>query len=162
MTTSGGVGMDMRRVARIRRVAVVAIVAALVLALFAPAASAGTGARRTLLKATNTTRVTRELRRLDLHARLSELARRHSLRMARQDRLFHTNGPSYYGLGRGAWSWWGENVGFTSGGARDVHRAFMRSAPHRANILRPGFRRVAIGAVRVDGVLWVTEFFYQP
>jgi hypothetical protein len=35
----------------------------------------------------------------------------------------------------------------------------MDSEPHRHNVLEPGFRRVAIGTVRADGVLWVTLFF---
>jgi uncharacterized protein YkwD len=42
-----------------------------------------------------------------------------------------------------------------------MEAAFMASAPHRANILHRTFRHVAIGAVRVDGALWVTVFFYS-
>jgi uncharacterized protein YkwD len=42
-----------------------------------------------------------------------------------------------------------------------MEAAFMASAPHRANILHSTFHHVAIGAVRVDGALWVTVFFYS-
>jgi len=42
----------------------------------------------------------------------------------------------------------------------DIESAFMASLPHRQNILNKTFRHVAIGAVRVDGVLWVTVFFW--
>jgi len=42
----------------------------------------------------------------------------------------------------------------------DVEKAFMASPEHRANILNSCFKHVAIGATRVDGVLWVTVFFY--
>jgi uncharacterized protein YkwD len=41
-----------------------------------------------------------------------------------------------------------------------VQDAFMDSPPHRTNVLNRAFRNVAIGAARVDGVLWVTVFFY--
>jgi uncharacterized protein YkwD len=36
----------------------------------------------------------------------------------------------------------------------------MASSGHRANVLNRSFQRVAIGAVRVHGMLWVTVFFY--
>ncbi len=46
------------------------------------------------------------------------------------------------------------------GASTVIQRAFMASPPHRGNILNRSFRQVAIGAVRVDGMLWVTVFFY--
>jgi uncharacterized protein YkwD len=51
-------------------------------------------------------------------------------------------------------------VGYTPGSIEGLQQAFMDSEPHRRNVLEHGFRRVAIGTVRVDGVLWVTLFFY--
>jgi hypothetical protein len=36
---------------------------------------------------------------------------------------------------------------------------FMRSDPHRDNILRRGYRRVGIGVHAYDGFLWVTLIF---
>jgi len=90
---------------------------------------------------------------------MSQVARRHSLAMSRASELFHTGDVGMY-LDGISWQTWGENVGFTPGDLESVQDAFMRSAPHRSNILNGGFRHVAIGAVRVNGVLWVTVFFY--
>jgi uncharacterized protein YkwD len=36
----------------------------------------------------------------------------------------------------------------------------MHSAGHRANILKRGFRRVGVGAVKAGGCMWVTVIFY--
>jgi uncharacterized protein YkwD len=109
---------------------------------------------------TNDTRTYHGLNRLELQVRLSELARQHSLAMARAGDLFHTRDPEGYYLEGIRWNRWGENVGVTPGTAKDLQKAFMRSSGHRANILNRDFRQVAIGAVRVDGLLWVTVFFF--
>ena len=152
----------------IRKLAVVAVLAGLLGGLVTTSASAGTYGgkyrdRGQLLKATNASREYRHLRRLDLQAELSRLARKHSKRMAEAGVLFHTKNPSSYYLRGRRWSSWGENVGFTSGNARDVHKEFMHSPTHRSNILRSTFRRVAIGTFRDDdGLLYVTVFFYSP
>jgi uncharacterized protein YkwD len=151
----------------LRKLAVVAVLAGLLGGLLAPTASAGTYGgkyrdRGQLLKATNGSRVYHRVKRVDLQKRLSELARKHSKRMAAAENLFHTSNPvSYYLRGR-SWSRWGENVGMTSGTVRDVHKAFMHSPGHRANVLNGAFRKVAIGTVRRDGLLYVTVFFYTP
>ena len=91
---------------------------------------------------------------------MSQLARRHSVRMARRGELFHTANPGSYYLRGIRWSVWGENVGYTSGDVDGLQRLFMNSPSHRANILNRRFRHVAIGTVRRDGTLWVTVFFY--
>jgi len=151
----------------LRKLAVVAVLAGLLGGLMATTANAGTYGgkyrdRGQLLKATNGSRQYRHIKRVDLQTQLSELARKHSKRMAEARDIFHTSNPvSYYLRGR-SWSRWGENVGVTSGTVRDVHKAFMHSPGHRANILNRSFRRVAIGAVRRDGLLYVTVFFYSP
>jgi uncharacterized protein YkwD len=80
--------------------------------------------------------------------------------MAQEHSLFHTTNPSSVYLKGVNWHYWGENVGVTGGTVADLESAFMASLPHRQNILNKTFRHVAIGAVRVDGVLWVTVFFY--
>jgi uncharacterized protein YkwD len=56
----------------------------------------------------------------------------------------------------------GENVavGSTLDG---VHRVFMQSPQHRANILDPQFRLVGVAAVRTAaGLVYVTEDFLRP
>ncbi len=157
----------MQRGATIRNLAVSAVLVGLLVGLVAPSAQAGTYGgkyrdRGQMLKATNASRQYRDLKRVDLNHNMSRLARKHSAKMARVGSLFHTSNPSKFYLRGTRWSWWGENVGVTSGSVRDVQKAFMHSAGHRANILNRSFRRVAIGAVRVDGLLWVTVFFYAP
>ena len=79
--------------------------------------------------------------------------------MARAGSLFHTLDVGIY-LRSIDWRTWGENVGYTPGDVGSVQEAFMASPTHRENILDGAFRQVAIGAVRVDGTLWVTVFFY--
>ena len=66
-------------------------------------------------------------------------------------------------IGQTSFSTMGENilVGPANMSVAQMEGAWMNSAPHRANILHSTFRHVAIGAVRVDGVLWVTVFFYN-
>jgi uncharacterized protein YkwD len=112
-----------------------------------------------LLKLTNAARERRGLIPLRLDRDGSVIARRHSVAMAAAGQLVHTTDVSPY-LDGIEWHRWGENVGYTPGGVDGLQQAFMDSEPHRHNVLEPGFRRVAIGTVRADGVLWVTLFFY--
>jgi uncharacterized protein YkwD len=117
--------------------------------------------RHRMLLATNTSRSNHALHKVWINRDMSALARKHSLAMANRDSLFHTNDPASYYLKGTNWHYWGENVGVTGGTVGDLEAAFMASTPHRANILHSSFRHVAIGAVRVDGALWVTVFFYD-
>jgi len=117
--------------------------------------------RHAMLRATNASRYHHSLHRVWINRDMSDLARKHSLAMANSNTLFHTSDPARYYLKGINWHYWGENVGVTGGTVRDMESAFMASAPHRANILHTTFRHVAIGAVRVNGVLWVTVFFYS-
>jgi uncharacterized protein YkwD len=56
------------------------------------------------------------------------------------------------------WSSLGENVamGPTLDSAFD---ALVKSAPHRANMLNPKFKKAAIGVVERGGYFWITEVF---
>jgi uncharacterized protein YkwD len=109
-----------------------------------------------LFRATNESRIRHNVGRLDEAVRMSRFAERHSEQMAKSKRLWHTSGPSRYNAR--CYSW-GENVGWTSGGIEDLERAFMASPGHREHILDRGFDRVAVGAVKAGGKLWVTVFF---
>jgi uncharacterized protein YkwD len=121
--------------------------------LITPAQAAKANPQHRLLRLINGTR-----RRHGTHAvwqrhRISRLARRHSRRMARTRTLFHSSGLSRIG------SAWGENVGYTFRSVRSVHRAFMRSASHRSNILAGRFHRIGLGIYKSGRRLWVTEIF---
>lgn len=112
-----------------------------------------------LFRATNASRGRFDVPDLTLNREMSQVARRHSLAMARAGELFHTGDVGVY-LDGISWRAWGENIGFTPGDVESLQDAFMKSPPHRTNVLNRAFRHVAVGAVRVDGVLWVTVFFY--
>jgi uncharacterized protein YkwD len=116
-----------------------------------------------MYRVTNTSRLNHDVRRVNIHYRISRLARRHSVAMANRGGIFHTSRSAIQRryLEGVQWSTWGENVGVTPGSIRDLQAAFMSSPLHRANILNNRFRRVAVGTYRDDdGLLWVTIFFY--
>ncbi len=153
----------MGRIAAARRTvaASAALVAALsFLGLVAAPARATTDLRSQMYRATNASRVSHDVHRLDLNVSMSDLARRHSLAMARAGELYHTRDPANYYLRGVRWSKWGENVGEATGTVAEMQDAFMASTDHRHNILDRAFDKVAVGAVRRDGTLWVTVFFY--
>lgn len=146
---------------RLRHVLALVLITA---ALAAPGtASAGTHARSTEMKWTmfhlvNAARRHHGLNPLDLNARLSKTASGHSLKMANRATVFHT--PNLYDtVRRYRPNRWGENVGMAST-VRGLHRAFMASYEHRANILGAGYRKVGIGLVRSGGYVWGTLIFY--
>jgi len=112
-----------------------------------------------LYRATNESRGHFGVPKLTLNREMSRVARRHTLAMVRAGELFHTGDVGAY-LDGISWHAWGENVGFTPTDVDSVQVAFMHSPSHRINVLNRAFRNVAIGAARVDGVLWVTVFFY--
>jgi uncharacterized protein YkwD len=56
----------------------------------------------------------------------------------------------------------GENVAVGSSSLEQIHRLFMQSPQHRANVLHPDFRLVGLAAVRTPaGLLYVTEDFLR-
>jgi len=127
------------------------------LALVAPALVGVAAAHADgLVAPINASRSSNHLAPLAAAGDLASLAQSHSAEMARTGKLAHSsNLPAKVSN----WTALGENVG--EGGSYDaVERAFMGSSVHRANILNGCFKHVAIGATRVDGVLWVTVFFY--
>jgi uncharacterized protein YkwD len=122
--------------------------------------SASTEHRRRahMLSLTNDDRAQHDKAALRLNAVLSRYATHHSRQMATKGYLFHTAdlNSKLKGLD---WSIGGENVGV--GSTLDgVEIAFMRSTPHRRNILRTGFDHAAVGVIRSNGRFWVTIIFY--
>ena len=97
------------------------------------------------------------LGRLRLDPQLSQVARTHTRAMTRRNELFHSS-PSQLARRVTRWKLLGENVGLGST-VTSLHRAFMSSSGHRANILRDQFRHVGIGVKRRNGRLWVTVIF---
>jgi uncharacterized protein YkwD len=95
---------------------------------------------------------------LKLDADLNRMAQHHSVRMATERRLFHTND-----LGTKLRTFrvqiWGENLGYAQR-VWTVFNLWTRSSEHNANLLRAGFRRAGIGVVDSGGVLWITMVYY--
>lgn len=129
---------------------VVAAVVALLIAASYPSATALSRPEAKLLHLTNHARIVRGLHALTPGWRLTVAARQQARAIGTSDSLFHSHG---------ACSYWGENVGVTSAGPWALHQAFMHSPLHRANILDRRFRRIGIGAFRIDGALWVAVEF---
>jgi uncharacterized protein YkwD len=56
------------------------------------------------------------------------------------------------------WRRLGENVGYASS-VKAVHRAYMGSAIHKANILRSIYRHMGVGVKRRGGRVWTAVVF---
>lgn len=137
---------------------VVMLVVALLAVTPSPAHASTTTRRAKMLHLLNAVRVNHGLATFRLNADLSRLARRHSLKMAEQRRLFHT--VDLYSCVRAYRpSTWGENVGYAGTLVR-LRTLWMNSSGHRHNILNGRFRRIGIGVVLSRGSLWVTTIFY--
>ena len=152
--------MERTRIA-LTRVAILATFVTAFTALAPAPAQAATTARARMYQVTNNSRATNGVRQVGIHYRISKLARRHSIAMAKRGSIFHTSNPASFYLKGVKWSTWGENVGATGGTITGLQAAFMNSPGHRSNILNRGFHRVAVGTYRAaNGMLWVTVFFY--
>jgi uncharacterized protein YkwD len=114
--------------------------------------------RTTMLQLVNASRRNHDVRALDLNWALSKSAWRHSKRMAVRNSVFHTT-DLYSLVRRYRPSTWGENVGM-AGTLKRMETLFMRSAPHRANILNRRFRHIGVGVYRGRDRVWVTLDFY--
>jgi len=159
-----GIGSRSTRPPLGRRLAAVLVLTAVVLTMLAataPAASAGERKelRSEMLDLTNRSRVRHGVHRVHINYRISRKALRHSAKMARQHRLFHTQNVRTYLRGVN-WHCWGENVGVVSSSLKRLQEKFMRSAAHRRNILNRRFHRVGVGVVHRGGKFWATIFFY--
>jgi uncharacterized protein YkwD len=121
------------------------------------AASATTNREAALLARIDHAREVHGLAPLHATPSLMAYARKHSAAMASRDFLYHTRDFSVVCC----WRLIGENIAYNAT-VRRVHRAFMGSPGHRANILDPRMRRVGVGIVERNGELWVTEVFTKP
>lgn len=120
-------------------------------------------AEQLVLSQLNAAREQHGLSPLKANEQLQHAARQHSIVMAQQHKLSHgfsgepnlqqrlANAGAYFSRS-------GENVGYNTDES-DIHAAFMRSPPHRANILTPEYNSVGIGIVHQGRDYWVTEDF---
>jgi uncharacterized protein YkwD len=113
-----------------------------------------TNAESCMMKKINKRRDRRGLRRLGWDRQLGYVARKHARKMGRSRTIFHDN---YLGSRVTRWRRLGQNVG-TGGGCKSLFKAFMRSSPHRHNIMGR-WRHVGVGSARAGGRLYVMHVF---
>ena len=139
---------------RRRRFAAALLISAALVAAAPQTAQAARAPERRFAQMVNDTRGTALLGGLKMSDRLTDVARRHSKRMAAQGELYHSDLNRL--LGHGASSV-GENVG-TGGSLEELLAAFMASPPHAQNILG-SYSRTGVGVYRADGRIWLTQIF---
>ena len=105
----------------------------------------------------NRTRRAIGLRSMRLDPQLTYVARRHTRKMIRHHRLFHTT-QSQFDRWVTRWNYIGENVGY-GGRVSTVYTAFLNSPDHYANIIGRHYSHVGVGVVRKGSRLWVTIQF---
>jgi uncharacterized protein YkwD len=145
------------------RLLAVAVITTFILGLFVTTAQSGTcwhhrRAERVMARKMNKARRRHGMPPVQLDRHLSRVSRKHTYSMARNRRIFHTS-VSVLSRRVTRWVTLGENVGRTPRGVRSLHRSFMRSAGHRANILNSAYTYVGVGSVKKGGQLWMTLTF---
>jgi uncharacterized protein YkwD len=118
---------------------------------------------KTFLDRTNSLRSSQGIRTLREHDTLTEKAEAWAQHMARTGRLAHSNVSD--GLEGLSWRSLGENVGYsspTSDTLLTIHKMFVSSATHRANLLNSKFTHMGVGVAKDSkGRVWVAEVFAQ-
>jgi uncharacterized protein YkwD len=115
----------------------------------------------------NQARAADGLHKLKANKKLRKAARGHSAFMVRASRFEHGDlGSRIRRAGYRGWTY-GENIAWGTGHlatAGEIHRAWMNSPGHRANILRPQFREIGIGialgaaGAGPDGATYTADF----
>jgi uncharacterized protein YkwD len=126
------------------------LTACLVGAAAAPAPARPLGADAELLRAINQARAQQGLAPLRVDPALRQAARAHARTLLRTGAFDHGNFPSRLTRFGARGPAIGENLAWGTGAqasATGVLAAWLGSPSHRANLLRPGFRRIGIGRV---------------
>lgn len=123
----------------------------------AQAASSNTYEKK-FIQSINTSRTIRHHRALSPDSHLNAVAQAWTRRMAASKKLQHNPRLT---SDVGSFRVVGENVGVGSD-VPGLHRAFMASAHHKANILNNDYTQVGVGVVISQGRMWVTEVFRKP
>jgi uncharacterized protein YkwD len=143
------------------RLAVVLVVCLSTLTAVETAQASAVSPATAIARSVNASRAAYGLRPLLIRPALSVVAKNWALRMASVNTLSHNPALTTQVRRLSQWRLVGENVGFGPT-ASSVQRAFMRSAPHRANILNRSFTQIGVGVVVARGRVWVTQVFLRP
>jgi len=121
------------------------------------------GKEQVLFAAANRERVARGLLPLEWSSSLADAARLHAVRMAERNTLSHQlpgePSPANRATQAGArFSTLAENVA-EGPNAEGIHRQWMNSPPHRANLLDPHLDSIGIAVAERNGTLFAVEDF---
>ncbi len=105
------------------------------------------GPEASLLRAINVVRASHGLARLRLDYRLERVARAHSVDMLRRQYFAHGAFSARVNASGAPGPLFGENLAYGPVSSSWVVNAWLASPEHRANLLRPGFHRIGIGAL---------------
>ena len=132
---------------------VVGVTLALAAFTLAPASHAATTqsqVEQSVIAAVNDVRAEHNLRPLQVDPHLVEAARAHSTTLLRSNVFEHGSFAERIALHGARGPAFGENLAWGTGrlaSARSIVGAWMSSPGHRANLLRPGWNRIGIGAL---------------
>lgn len=113
-----------------------------------------TRAEKCMMRKINKRRKNQGRKPLAWDRQLGYVARKHARKMARNRTIFHDNG---LGSKVTRWRRLGQNVGMGRG-CHSLFKMFMRSSPHRHNIMGR-FRHVGVGSKVRNGKLYVMHVF---
>src|ERR1700689_2656741 len=128
-----------------------------------PARGQESGPAQALFESANHERAARGLAPMKWSAPLAAAARQHALRMAAQNTLSHQL-PGEVGMVDRAtqagvrFSSLAENIA-EGPSAESIHREWMNSPPHRANLLDPQLDSLGIAVAERNGVMFAVEDF---
>ena len=151
-----GIGRPARTVALL----VIALLTAS-LALASPASAVLNPKEKKLAYLVNKARSSHSLAKLKVSGVLSDLARKHSAKMHKEGNpvLHSTTGQMYSYMDKAhCVAMLGENVGMNYT-VPLMHQAFMKSTPHRHNVLGSQYKKLGVGVKTYNGRVWVTELF---
>jgi uncharacterized protein YkwD len=103
------------------------------------------GSESSVLRAMNSARMSRGLAPFRVDYRLERIARAHSSDMLRRQYFSHAAFASRMRTSGAAGPLFGEDLAWGPLSASWVVSQWLASPEHRANLLRPGFRRVGVG-----------------
>jgi uncharacterized protein YkwD len=119
-----------------------------------------------IVQRTNRFRRAHGLPPLRVSRKLSQVALRHARNMARKNRMAHVLGGRDAGqrLTRAGYRWsnYGENVAWGYKGVRKVVRSWIKSKPHRKNLLNRKVTEIGVGVAYRKGTPFYCQVFARP